>query len=109
MADQAGQEGMLKQIISTYRCGICRQTFQRDLVRVAARHDELWIVSVRCARCRNQQVFWVSMRDRTPEDAWDEAETERDIERAPISSDEQLDLHAFLREFDGDFKSLFGR
>jgi bifunctional DNase/RNase len=38
MSDQsAGQERMLKQLISTFRCHVCRQSFEHERVRVAAR------------------------------------------------------------------------
>lgn len=112
MADQAGQEQLLKQIIGSYRCKICCQGYRRELVRVAARYEELWIVSVRCGRCRNTQLFYVQMRD-GEEDTLLENLTPRDEERQedlpPISTDEILDMHQFLRGFDGDFRRLFGR
>ena len=59
----AGQEQKLKQLISSYRCHVCRRCFEREHVRVAARHEQLWIVSVRCSLCRNQQVFWIALKD----------------------------------------------
>ena len=58
----AGQERLLKQIISSRRCRVCRQTFEQSQVRMAAKDDQLWIVSARCTTCRHQQVFWVTLR-----------------------------------------------
>ncbi len=37
-----------------------------------------------------------------------EDESERFAQMKPVSGDEVLDVHEFLREFDGDFKTLFG-
>lgn len=110
MADfSAGQE--LKRLISTFRCSTCHQHgFERDHVRVTARQDHIWIVSVRCSRCRNQQVFWVALK------ADDEASAPRDLTdaeeakfaaMAPVGSDDVLDIHEFLQAFDGDFRALF--
>jgi hypothetical protein len=113
MADfPAGQERLLKQLISTFRCEVCRQGFERDQVRVAARHEQLWIVSVRCARCRHQQVYWVALKEDGAEtllrDVSDQ-EDERFAAMAPVTSDDILDIHEFLETFDGNFKRLFER
>lgn len=110
MADhQAGQEQLLKQLISTFRCHICRQSFEREQVRVTARHEQLWIVSVRCSRCRNRQVFWVALKeneDQVPRDVTADEE-EKFAEMVPVNTDDVLDMHEFLTEFDGDFQDLF--
>lgn len=112
MADfSAGQERLLKQLVSTFRCSVCRHGFERDHVRVTARQEHLWIVSVRCGRCRNQQVFWVALKEdgeeTVPRDLTD-AEEERFSEMGPVGSDDVLDIHEFLQAFGGDFRSLFG-
>ncbi|MBV9278831.1 MAG: hypothetical protein JOZ41_02000, partial [Chloroflexi bacterium] len=41
----SGQERLLKHMISTFRCSVCRKRFDRNHVRIAARHEQLWIVS----------------------------------------------------------------
>jgi len=107
----AGQERLLKQIISNQRCSVCRRGFEGGQVRVAARHEQLWIVSVRCALCRNQQVFYVALKDNDAEsdilrDVTDEEE-KRFAALGPVSSDDVLDMYEFLNTFDGNFKSLF--
>jgi hypothetical protein len=109
----AGQERLLKQIVSQYRCQKCRRSFEHDHVRVAARHEQLWIVSVRCGRCRTQQTFWVTLKDREQEiSEWrdlTDAEEEQFSEMQPVTSDDVLDMHEFLKGFSGDFKGLFSR
>jgi hypothetical protein len=109
--DQAGQERLLKQLIGTFRCHVCRHAFENDHVRVAARQEQLWIVSVRCRRCRNQQVFWVALKDQpVPQDDSPDlssTEEERFAAMSPVASDDVLDVHEFLSEFNGDFKGLF--
>jgi hypothetical protein len=112
MADfESRQERVLRQRVGSHRCPQCRQSFRQDLVRVAARHDDLWVVSVRCPACRRQQVYYISLSDLI-----DRSEPSRDpspdeLERfellPPVGSDELLDMHEFLRGFDGDFKRLF--
>jgi hypothetical protein len=106
----AGQEHRLKQLISSYRCHVCRRCFERDHVRLAARHEQLWIVSVRCSLCRNQQVFWIALKDNHDEAILDDVSDGEDEELAalpPVTSDDVLDMHEFLRSFNGDFQTLF--
>lgn len=106
----AGQEHRLKQLISSYRCHVCRRCFERDHVRLAARHEQLWIVSVRCSLCRNQQVFWIALKENQEETVLEDVsqgEDEQFAELPPITSDDVLDMHQFLRSFNGDFLRLF--
>jgi hypothetical protein len=111
MADhQAGQERLLKQLISTFRCQFCRQSFEREKIRVTARHEKLWIVGVRCTRCGKQQVFWIALKEEGQlgmlSDLTDVEETHF-ASMPAISSDDVLDMHEFLSAFDGDFHRLF--
>ncbi len=106
----AGQEHKLKQLISSYRCHVCRRCFERDHVRLAARQEQLWIVSVRCSLCRNQQVFWIALKDDQEETLLEDVSQREDREfatMAPIDSDDVLDMHEFLQAFSGDFQRLF--
>jgi RNase P subunit RPR2 len=103
-------ERQLKQAIANRRCSICRRTFDPDQVRVAARHDQLWIVSVRCSRCRHQGIFHVKPRKELlalPIQDTTEEEDERFSSLPPVDFDDVLDMHLFLEGFDGDFAGLF--
>lgn len=108
---QAGQERLLKQLIGSFRCHVCRRSFEREHVRVTARHEQLWIVSVRCTQCRNQQVFWVALKDNEEDSARSEItaeEAEQFALAGPVSGDDVLHMHEFLSTFGGDFADLFG-
>lgn len=112
MADHsARQERLLKQRIASRRCPHCRRSFQREHVRVAARHDDVWVVSVRCGLCRKQQVFWVALADLEdhPDLACDPSPEEQEMfeKMPPVASDDVLDMYEFLEEFNGDFRRLF--
>lgn len=103
-------ENALKRYVSTFRCQVCRCSYEGDQVRVAARHEQLWVVSVRCRRCRNQQVFYFAPREKDPESLlcdMNDQEEARFSAMDAVSSDEVLDMHQFLERFNGDFKKLF--
>jgi hypothetical protein len=103
-------ERALKRYVSTFRCQVCRCNYEGDQARVAARHDQLWVVSVRCRRCRNQQLFYFAPREDDPETGMRDVNDEEEARFAAmdaVTSDEVLDMYEFLREFNGDFKTLF--
>ena len=107
---RGGQERDLKQWISSYRCRVCRRSYDRAQVRVAARRDEIWLVSARCSLCRNQQIFCVALRGNGNETILRDvsaAEEAQFAAMAPLTADDVLDMHQFLEDFDGDFKQLF--
>ncbi|MGI8827543.1 MAG: hypothetical protein ACR2JC_18320 [Chloroflexota bacterium] len=106
----AGQERLLKKLISARRCRVCRQTFDRNHVRLAAKDQELWIISARCTSCRHQQLFWVTMRSANAGSLLkDVSDEEEELFGAmdPVGTDDVLDMHLFLQIFDGDFQKLF--
>ncbi|MGH2444289.1 MAG: hypothetical protein ACRDFX_14125 [Chloroflexota bacterium] len=108
--NRTAQERLVKQLVSTFRCHVCRRGYEREHVRVTARDELLWIVSVRCAQCRNQQVFWIALKDaEAGNDARDTSESEdlRFEGLGPVQGDDVLDMHAFLQAFNGDFNALF--
>lgn len=104
--DLSSQERLLRQLIGSRRCQVCRREFDREHMRLAARHDQLWIVSVRCRLCRNQEVFWITPKD-FDVDGIVAAERAKSAGQPAITGDDLLDVHQFLKEFDGNFKELF--
>lgn len=106
---ESAQERLFKQLLSTHRCGNCRQRFSRDRFSVVAKHEKLWVVSARCSACHMAQMFWVSLRNGiqlAPEELTP-AERER-VESLPaVNGDDVLEMHEFLSKFDGDFRALF--
>lgn len=107
---RASQEQILKQLVSTFRCHVCHRGFDREHVRVAGRHEQLWIVSVRCGTCRKQQVFRIALKDNQEQTFLrdvNEMEAEQFAAMSPVSCDDVLDIHQFLDSFNGDFMSMF--
>jgi hypothetical protein len=108
---EGGQERLLKQLLSTYRCQNCNRRFDRDRFGVVARHEKLWVVSAKCTKCHSQQMFWVSLKDGVQPAPNEVTPLERRrLEALPqLSYDDVLDMHEFLSRFDGDFRNLFAR
>jgi hypothetical protein len=110
-----GQEWLRSQL-TTFSCATCGQSYRRSRIRVLAQRDELWFVSLRCAKCGSSALGLVTVKDADDEDTeetplftdWTDADRARLAEGAPVDSDDLIEAHRFLGRFDGDFRRLFG-
>jgi hypothetical protein len=102
------EQEILKKIVSALRCGQCNGSFQPEEVVVLGHKENLWYLAVNCSACSNQEVV-AALVDGPgePELLSDLNESERSTCVPPVSSDDVLDVHMFLKDFDGDFLSLF--
>jgi hypothetical protein len=105
-------EGLIKRLIATIKCGICGQHYEGGNVRILGHRDDLWFLSVFCSACRSQGLVAAVIKEgQLPQLITDLTETEqakfRELE--PVDADDLLDIHWFLRDFDGDFDHLFSQ
>jgi hypothetical protein len=104
------EQEILKKIVSSLRCEKCSGSFQPDEIVVLGRKENLWYLAVNCSACSNQEVVAALVEGTgEPEPLCDLNESERKTFVAPVSSDDVLDVHMFLEDFDGDFHALFPR
>jgi hypothetical protein len=96
-----------------YNCPVCGRSLKGCEVRMLSHVDDRFTVQVTCAAC--QVTFIVVLAVQGPgldgladDDAQVElAELAQTGERAaPIETDELLDVHLFLKDFDGSLKDL---
>jgi hypothetical protein len=90
---------------------------------VLARRSELWMVMVSCTACQQKDTFVVkfplqmqgrrrvtSYRLSKPPETphlQEFRELEPKVASTPVSLDDVLDMHLFLKNFNGDFQRLF--
>jgi hypothetical protein len=102
------EQEILKRIVSNLRCEKCNGSFQPEEIVVLGRKDNLWYLAVSCSACSNQEVVAALVEEAgEPELPSDLNESERKTFVAPISSDDVLNVHMFLEDFDGNFHALF--
>ena len=107
------------------RCSVCHREFDIDDIRVLSRKPDMWMMLVECTECHARNFVAAVLNDGDPDEARlalrrlsDEALAERHGEQLledsaepvePITIDEVLGMHEFLKDFDGDFRRHFGR
>jgi hypothetical protein len=105
------------------RCSVCHHTFSAEDIHIVSRKPDLWTMVVSCTECNNRNFVAAVLGDGDADQAQlalrklseqnrgdlpeldDEAGEFEDAE--PVSVDDVLEMHAFLRQFDGDFHRLF--
>ncbi|MBI2909844.1 MAG: hypothetical protein HYX92_19565 [Chloroflexi bacterium] len=103
-------EKFLKRLMATMKCSVCGQRYEASNVNVLGHQEELWFLSVFCSSCHSHGLVAAVVKDaRTPEGVSDLTETElyKYNSSKDISVDDVLDMHNFLKDFPGDFVSLF--
>ena len=105
------QERLIRRLIASIKCGSCGQHYEEDNIDVIDHCEELWFLRVFCLSCHTKSLVAAIIReDNVPEVVTDltEAELARFRNVDVVGADDALDVHNFLKDFDGDFSRLFG-
>ena len=119
-------EKQIKRIVLNRmeRCTVCHRTFAPDDIQVLSRKDDMWMMVVECDECHARNFVAAVLGDGDPSEAQlalrrlsqgyghKEGIGADDVPPAgpaepPVSVDDVVDMHEFLRGFDGDFQKLF--
>ena len=106
------EEGVLKKLLTSIKCNICQQHYEADNIEVLGRKQGLWFLSAYCPVCQNRSLLAAVIKeDKVSEAVTDltEAEIKKFKHVDKLTSDEVLDMHSFLKDFDGDFINLFNQ
>jgi len=103
------EENLIKKLIASIKCGSCGQPYEESRIDIIERSDELWFLKVVCASCHVRCMVAAIIREDKKTKVTDltEAETDRFKEMEIIGEDDLLDMHDFLKDFDGDFPRIF--
>ena len=100
----------IKKMMASAKCSDCGQRYEVENIEVLGHHEDMWFISVYCVACRAQYlVTAVIDGEGAPETVTDlsAAEIEKFRDAESLKIDEVLDMHRFLKKFDGDFSRLF--
>ena len=117
-------EKQIKRIVldRMERCSVCHRGFEPDDVHVLSRKSDMWMLMVSCGECQARNFVAAVIGDGDAEEAQlalrrlgeEHVRTRTGIEPEdegvpgdPVSVDDVIEIHQFLRGFDGDFKALF--
>ena len=104
------EDNLIKELMTSIRCSLCGRHYEVDNITVLGHQEDLWFLRAFCSACRTYcLVAAVVKQDRVPKVVTDLTQSELDRFRSlsRLEADEVLDMHNFLKDFDGDFARLF--
>ncbi len=106
------EEGLIKKLMSSIKCSACGQRHEPYDITVLGHHEDIWFLQIRCTSCSTESLVAAIIKaSRAPVPVSDltAAEARRSVHSKSVSSDDLLDMHTFLTEFNGDFSDLLAR
>ena len=92
------------------KCTACGQKYHANDVQILSRHQNIYFIQVSCSACHARYLITAALKyGADPEIVTDLTENELP-ESNPYSAPEAndvLDMHSYLKHFNGDFASLF--
>jgi len=106
------EDGFIKRLMSSIKCGVCGQWYEVGNINVIGHHEDLWFLSALCPACHTRCLVAAVIKEgKVPEVITDltGAELDKFKNAGSLTADEVLDMHHFLKKFDGDFSRLFSQ
>lgn len=103
-------ERFVKRLMANMKCGVCGQRYESPNVHILGHRDDLWFVGVFCPSCRSQGLVAAVIKEgKVPEfiSELSEAEQEKFLKSGIVGADDVLEMHDFLKNFNGNFTRLF--
>ncbi len=119
----------IKQIVlrNMHRCVVCHREYSTDDIQIISRKADIWTMLVECEDCHARNFVAAVLNDADPQEAQlalrrlteevmiqGELDQDEDIiapegtnDGPPVTAGDVVDMHLFLKEFDGDFQALF--
>ena len=91
------------ELLARLSCPLCGGTRGTSVLAVLEGHDVHCLVRAQCVRCH---LFWSFPLEWLAREGIESAASDRWVAADPISSDEVLDVHLMLRDFDGPLTAL---
>ena len=104
------KEHFIRKLLSSVKCSSCGNQFGTNDINVIKHQDDTWFLNIYCPSCGKQSlVVAIIKKDKTTEivsNVSDSGSPEY-AHASTVSVDDMLDIHNFLKDFDGDFAGLF--
>ena len=127
-----GQERIIRKLFTEQYCLHCGKPYEPENVMVLARRSEVWMVMIHCIDCEQKDTFVVKFPPQLqgrrritsyrlskpptipistplPEEPGNAFPVlpETPFPTVAVNTDDVLDMHLFLKDFNGDFQRLF--
>lgn len=113
---------IVKYLRKTLPCSHCQSSYDNEGIEVLSTFDDQGLFNLNCPKCKHQLLVHITISDEEknlsdPEKANQQtirahrSINDKDITASfpvnQISTNDVIDMHTFLNQFNGDFKKLF--
>jgi len=105
-------ERLIKKLVSTVKCNVCGAHYEVNNIDIIGHRDGTWFLNIFCPTCdRESFVAAIIKKENAHEIVTDLTEKgfTASVDANSVDSNDPLDLHDFLKDFDGDFGKLFSK
>jgi hypothetical protein len=95
---------IIKYLKKTVPCSTCNKRLINEDIKVLSTFNGEALFHVNCHHCGNQLLAHITILEKTSEGSSINIETRK---AGQISENDILDIHNFLKQFNGDFIQLF--
>ena len=106
------EENFIKRLMTSVKCSVCGHHYEVDNIGILGHQEDLWFLGVSCSACHTQYLVAAVVSESKKLEViteLTEAELAKFKNAYPVTADEMLDMHNFLKDFDGDFSQLFSQ
>jgi len=100
----------IRRLMASTKCRLCGQRYDVNNIKVFGHQKDLWLVALSCSACHTRYLAVINIEeDMMPNIITDLTEVEQDkfSNLDGLSADDVLDVHSFLKDFNGDLSQLF--
>ncbi|MGP8079947.1 MAG: hypothetical protein ACLPVI_05490 [Dehalococcoidales bacterium] len=105
------EERIVKKLMTSVKCTGCGQKYEMRDVKILGNHEDLYFLQVTCSACHSRYLITAVINDKKNPDIVSDLTDEESAKfknfGAPSTND-VIDMHTYLKDFDGDFSGLFG-
>ena len=105
-------EELIKKLIANMKCGICGQLYAESNIHILGHRDDLWFLGIFCPACHSQGLVAAVIKEGELPEVYAELSDEeltKFSQGEAVEANDVLDMHEFLKEFDGNFSAFFSR
>jgi len=103
-------DSIIKKLMSSVKCAVCGQRYEEDSIKILGHEEGLWLLDVSCLVCHTQCLAAAVIKEDTISKVitdLTEAEQKKFRSMDRPNANDVLDMHNFLKNFNGDFSLLF--
>jgi hypothetical protein len=105
------EERIVKQMMTSVKCTSCGQKYQAQDIQILGCHQHLYFIQASCSACHTRYQITAVLKFGPNQEVTSDLTTTEMAEfqnSGSPNADDVLDMHSYLKHFDGDFAALFG-